>query len=466
MTKENSENPNKKYKNLIAGVVLTSVIAGIAIFQLDVFKNNEAPYFSTSSDMKIFKEKLVVHINLRDIKNKKLDTDIEEIKVINYLSSIGHKNIISVLKSPIDGLYEASTDTDIVYITSDLKYIIKGDIFNNSNNVNETSLSKKIIGLEKSISDIYNNKDIAGDNILVKKETNIKQESNLQVIKQPVISEVKINEDAQVKLNNTAINNLSALKNGIVDNELSEYRAKLEKRIKDRMNKNRGAQPDLSHNSQSMPATPKSKDGPRINLNKLQVGDAFVQYNGTQFQKVGFSKSGGKLTAEQTKFQVQKMYESIEKKGDKWSVVYPAKGKEKMGIVVFSDPTCGYCRNLHKSVEKLTEMGVTVRYLMYPRTLALGDDDPRVLSVLNTMESIWCSANPGESLDDVYAGKQIPGADCSILKEQGRSNFPAKEHYFIGQLFSLTGTPMTFTSKGNVFQGYPGLYGYIQELGL
>ena len=48
-------------------------------------------------------------------------------------------------------------------------------------------------------------------------------------------------------------------------------------------------------------------------------------------------------------------------------VVYPAKGQAKAHITVFTDTTCPYCQKLHAEVPDLTEQGIEVRYMAFPR---------------------------------------------------------------------------------------------------
>lgn len=47
-------------------------------------------------------------------------------------------------------------------------------------------------------------------------------------------------------------------------------------------------------------------------------------------------------------------------------LVYKAKD-EKHVVTVFTDITCGYCRKLHREMKDYNDLGITVRYLAYPR---------------------------------------------------------------------------------------------------
>jgi len=64
-------------------------------------------------------------------------------------------------------------------------------------------------------------------------------------------------------------------------------------------------------------------------------------------------------------------------------IVFPAKN-EKYRITVFTDITCGYCRQLHSEIDSLNELGTTVRYLAFPRSGVSGP-------TFRKMTAIWCA---------------------------------------------------------------------------
>lgn len=47
-------------------------------------------------------------------------------------------------------------------------------------------------------------------------------------------------------------------------------------------------------------------------------------------------------------------------------IVYKAP-KEQHVITVFTDITCGYCHKLHEQMSDYNALGITVRYLAFPR---------------------------------------------------------------------------------------------------
>jgi thiol:disulfide interchange protein DsbC len=123
---------------------------------------------------------------------------------------------------------------------------------------------------------------------------------------------------------------------------------------------------------------------------------------------------------------------------DDQTIVFGPK-KAKHTINVFTDTSCGYCRKLHnEEVPKLTEAGVKVRYLLFPRA-GLGSPG------YNELQSIWCAKNPQEALTKAKQGEQVPEKTCDN---------PIAEHVSLAQTFGLRGTPLLVTDKGTLINGY------------
>lgn len=125
-------------------------------------------------------------------------------------------------------------------------------------------------------------------------------------------------------------------------------------------------------------------------------------------------------------------------------IIFPAKGKAKAVITVFTDTDCGYCRKLHAEVPAMNAKGIEVRYLAYPRDL------PRVGANAGTgarMTEIWCSANPAQALTLAKQGRPVAAgkADCKA---------PIAEQFALGRKMGVTGTPAVFSEKGEQLGGY------------
>ncbi|QEH08230.1 bifunctional protein-disulfide isomerase/oxidoreductase DsbC [Histophilus somni] len=118
-------------------------------------------------------------------------------------------------------------------------------------------------------------------------------------------------------------------------------------------------------------------------------------------------------------------------------IVYPAK-KEKYVITVFMDITCHYCHLLHQKIKEYNELGITVRYLAFPRA-GLHSNTAK------QMEAIWQSKDPVFALDEAEKG--------NLPKELKTPNMIQK-HYELGIQFGVSGTPSIITESGEVIGGY------------
>lgn len=121
---------------------------------------------------------------------------------------------------------------------------------------------------------------------------------------------------------------------------------------------------------------------------------------------------------------------------------------EKYVINVFTDTTCGYCRKLHNEMDELNDLGITVRYLAWPRA---GINS----QVYNDTVSIWCSADPHKAITDAKAGKSVNDAKCSNL---------VAEQYKFGQQIGVSGTPNIIMPDGSVVPGYQPAQALAQAL--
>ncbi|WP_158973067.1 bifunctional protein-disulfide isomerase/oxidoreductase DsbC [Paraglaciecola sp. L3A3] len=112
--------------------------------------------------------------------------------------------------------------------------------------------------------------------------------------------------------------------------------------------------------------------------------------------------------------------------------------KEKYVVNVFTDITCGYCRKLHNQMAEYNDLGITVRYLAFPRA-GLGGQS------YHDMVSVWCAANPQKAMDDAKAGSQVAAKNCDSK---------VAEQYAFGQSMGVNGTPNIVMPDGSVIPGY------------
>jgi thiol:disulfide interchange protein DsbC len=120
-------------------------------------------------------------------------------------------------------------------------------------------------------------------------------------------------------------------------------------------------------------------------------------------------------------------------------VFKPADGNVKHKITIFTDIDCGYCRQFHREIDKVTALGIEVHYLFYPRT------GPNTESWAKADE-VWCAPNHNAALTRAKLGGEIPdGPDCAT---------PITSHYELGQRIGVRGTPAIFSETGELIGGY------------
>ena len=107
-------------------------------------------------------------------------------------------------------------------------------------------------------------------------------------------------------------------------------------------------------------------------------------------------------------------------------------------IYVFTDVDCGYCRKLHLDVPKLNSLGVTVRYLAYPRA---GVDSV----VGQEMSNVWCAKDRQKALTAAKNREPIEAKLCDD---------PVAEQYALGQKLGVRGTPAIYLQNGKILPGY------------
>ena len=117
-------------------------------------------------------------------------------------------------------------------------------------------------------------------------------------------------------------------------------------------------------------------------------------------------------------------------------IIYPAKN-EKYVVTVFMDITCHYCHILHQQVKEYNDLGITVRYLAFPRA--------GMNETARQMEAIWTSKDPVFALNEAEKG--------NLPKELKAPNI-VKRHYDLGVQLGVQGTPSLVTSTGELIGGY------------
>ncbi|MCW8899196.1 MAG: thioredoxin fold domain-containing protein [Gammaproteobacteria bacterium] len=115
-------------------------------------------------------------------------------------------------------------------------------------------------------------------------------------------------------------------------------------------------------------------------------------------------------------------------------------GKEslKHTVTVFTDIDCTYCRKLHNEIKKYNELGIRIRYMAYPRA-GIGSGS------FKKAEAVWCSKDKAKAMTDSKNGVDVKSDSCKN---------PVGQHYALGQMIGLRGTPALVLEDGTVVPGY------------
>ena len=116
-------------------------------------------------------------------------------------------------------------------------------------------------------------------------------------------------------------------------------------------------------------------------------------------------------------------------------IVYPAKGKTKHVVYVFTDSSCPYCHKFHEHMDEMNSKGIEVRYIAWPR----GEQ------FMPTMQAIWCSEDRKSALNTAFAGLAVHAEQCEN---------PVAAQYALGQKIGVNGTPAVYSSEGLYLGGY------------
>jgi thiol:disulfide interchange protein DsbC len=120
-------------------------------------------------------------------------------------------------------------------------------------------------------------------------------------------------------------------------------------------------------------------------------------------------------------------------------VFKPASGEVKHKITIFTDIDCGYCRQFHREIDKVTALGIEVHYLFYPRT---GPDTESWAKA----DQVWCAADHNSALTRAKLGGEIP--------EAAACDTPIQAHWDLGRQIGVRGTPAIFSDTGELIGGY------------
>ncbi|WP_144630112.1 DsbC family protein [Bordetella genomosp. 13] len=114
--------------------------------------------------------------------------------------------------------------------------------------------------------------------------------------------------------------------------------------------------------------------------------------------------------------------------------VKQVRGNGKRRVAIFEDPNCGYCKQLHKTIETLDD--VTIYTFLYP-----------ILAPDSTVKSrdIWCASEPARAWNDwMIRGKTPASKSCDA---------PTQQVLELGKRLMVRGTPTMFFDDGSRVSG-------------
>lgn len=124
-------------------------------------------------------------------------------------------------------------------------------------------------------------------------------------------------------------------------------------------------------------------------------------------------------------------------------VIYPAQGERQASVTVFTDASCSYCRKLHRDVPALTQAGIEVRYVPFPRSGLQSES-------ADTLRKVWCSPDRQSAMNTAKGrGASALGEDFSCPAANAVS-----DGYQLGLDLGVNGTPMLFADTGQKINGY------------
>jgi len=130
-------------------------------------------------------------------------------------------------------------------------------------------------------------------------------------------------------------------------------------------------------------------------------------------------------------------------------IVYPAKGQNRHTLTVFTDVDCIYCRKLHAGIKEMNELGITVRYLAFPRA---GIPSPSY----DKLASVWCAKDQRKAMD--IAKREEP-VKANVCKDN-----PVAAHLKLGHTLGVDSTPTLMLEDGTLLPGYLPPQALLREL--
>ncbi|WP_394250279.1 DsbC family protein [Vibrio profundi] len=157
-------------------------------------------------------------------------------------------------------------------------------------------------------------------------------------------------------------------------------------------------------------------------------------------------KSGSYITQDFDALFAAPLLASIDEKD---VIAYDAKdAKNADTVIVFSDPTCGYCRKLHGEMDQYQEQMINIHYLPFPRS---GTQGPGYEMLVNT----YCAEDRKAALHQTKVSNSKPERKAGLSADELQAcEATVAKYYELGKTLGVTGTPAIFTMDGHQVGGY------------
>ena len=164
---------------------------------------------------------------------------------------------------------------------------------------------------------------------------------------------------------------------------------------------------------------------------------------------------------------------------DSDTVLFKAKGEQKALINIFTDIDCGYCQKLHREIPEMNDLGISVRYLAYPRSGVKDRNSGELTTSYKKINHVWCQGDRAAAMTSMKAlqgeinqsySAARSGSDASrnaAMKQYGKlqaemgklltdssCESPVETQYLLGRSIGVSGTPAMVTQDGALFPGY------------
>lgn len=130
---------------------------------------------------------------------------------------------------------------------------------------------------------------------------------------------------------------------------------------------------------------------------------------------------------------------------------FPAED-EKFAVTVFTDTSCGYCRQLHKQVDEYNKLGISINYMAFPRA---GMNS----SSATDLARIWCAIDPKQAMTQAQSGSAVPGKGDPCSQN-------VSDQFEFGRKVGIDRTPSLILQNGELLLGYKPpkqLLAYLQK---